>query len=355
MASCDTSVLTGQEGSISFKPPGTSVCLNDHTPFDGDCIIVPCSADFRVNDCVQFTEENGAVAPDEISVGTHAGALDATSLGTIVPGSGYQASQTLTDVPLAGGSGSGALATVTTNAGGEVDSVNITAGGSGYQAGDTLTAPLGAVGTGFSVTVDSVQPATSGTMYYVVGVNGDCIQISATKNGTPITFAGTSGGTGTEDSPAPAHLTMELCDFFSVCAVREFSLEFSRDELDVTTLPCVDGSVAGCDKLAAFRSTQAGYATGTGSMSVYFSCDQETIGNRLLGSSLLRSQSGARVKLYVCTVTDANGMVDDSSSLYVEAEISITGMSFSVNPDDPTTAELSFSVTQMVSAFGMTN
>ena len=355
MAICDNSVLTGQEGSIAFKPPGTSVCLPDHTPFDGDCIIVPCDADFRVNDCVQFSEENGAVAPGEISVGTAAGALDGSSLGNIVPGSGYQASQTYTDLALAGGSGSGALATVTTNASGEVDSVNITTGGSGYQVGDVLQAPLGAQGTGFSVVVDAVLPASGGTMYYVVAVDGDCVKISETRNGTPITFSGTSGGTGTEDSPAPAHLTMELCDFLSVCAVREFSLEFSRDELDVTTLPCVDGSVAGCDKLAAFRSTQAGYATGSGSMSVYFSCDQESLGNRLLGSSLLRSQSGARVKLYVCTVTDSNGMVDDSSSLYVEAEISITGMSFSVNPDDPTTAELSFSVTQMINAFGMTN
>jgi len=354
MALCDNSVLTGQEGSIVFRPPGTSVCLRDFTPFNGDCITVDCSADFRVNDCVVFTEESGANAPDEIDVGTAAGALNGSSLGNIIPGSGYQASQNLSDVPLAGGSGSGALATVTTNASGEVDSVNITAGGSGYQAGDTLTAPLGAIGTGFSVTVDAVQPAVSGTMYYVVAVDGDCLKISGTKNGTPITFAGTSGGTGSDDSPLPAHLNMALCDFLSVCSVREFSIEFSRDELDVTVLPCA-GETSGCDKLAAFRSTQAGYASGTGSLTVYFTPDQESVGNRLLGSSLLRSQSGARVKLYVNTVTDATGAVDDSSSLFVEAEISITGMSFSVNPDDPVSAELSFSVTRMISAFGMSS
>jgi hypothetical protein len=355
MAICDNSVLTGQEGSIAFKPPGTSVCLADHTPFDGDCIIVPCDADFRVNDCVFFTEDNGAVAPDEINVGNAAGALSSSSLGTITTGSGYTVSTSFTDVALQGGMGSGAKATVTTNASGEVDSVTITAGGSGYQPADSLTAPLEGGGSGFAVAVDSVEPAGSGSHYYVVAVDGDCVKISPDQNGTPISFAGSSGGTGTEDSPAPAHLSMELCDFVSVCAVREFSLEFSRDELDVTTLPCVDGTVAGCDKLAAFRSTQAGYATGSGTMSVYFSCDQESLGNRLLGSSLLRSQSGARVKLYVCTVTDSTGMVDDDASLFVEAEISITGMSFSVNPDDPTTAELSFSVTSMISAFGMSN
>jgi len=138
-----------------------------------------------------------------------------------------------------------------------------------------------------------------------------------------------------------------------VCGVRSFSIDISRDELDVTTLPCHDGSTSdGCSRLAAFRSTQSGYASATGSMEVYFTCDQENVANRLLGSSVLRNQSGARVKLYVCTVT-TDGEVDDSKSLYIEADINISGMSFSVNPDDPTTGTLSFSVTNMVSAFGI--
>jgi hypothetical protein len=87
-------------------------------------------------------------------------------------------------------------------------------------------------------------------------------------------------------------------------------------------------------------------------MEVYFTCDQENIANRLLGSAVLRNQSGARVKLYVCTVT-TDGTVDDDKSLYIEAEINISGMSFSVNPDDPTTGTLNFSVVNMVSAFGI--
>ena len=88
-------------------------------------------------------------------------------------------------------------------------------------------------------------------------------------------------------------------------------------------------------------------------MSVYFTCDQDNIANRLLSSSLLKSQAGATVRLYVCSQYK-DGEIDNDASLYVEAEISITGMSFSVNPDDPTTGELSFSVTKMVSAFGLT-
>ena len=88
MAVCSDSVLTGQEGLIQFKPPGTTVCVSDYTAFypnpddipgtdTNDCIVVGCEADFRVGDCVIFSEENGATAPDGIDVGTAAGALTA--------------------------------------------------------------------------------------------------------------------------------------------------------------------------------------------------------------------------------------------------------------------------------------
>ena len=87
-------------------------------------------------------------------------------------------------------------------------------------------------------------------------------------------------------------------------------------------------------------------------MTVYFTGDQENISNRLLGSAVLKDQTGARTKLYVSTKSDASG-VDDDASLFVDAYINISGMSFSVNPDDPTSAELSFSVKKMVSAFGL--
>ena len=57
--------------------------------------------------------------------------------------------------------------------------------------------------------------------------------------------------------------------------------------------------------------------------------------------------------LYVCTKTDAQGEIDTDSSLYIEADIQLLGMSFSVNPDDPTTATINFGVTNVVSAFGL--
>ena len=122
--------------------------------------------------------------------------------------------------------------------------------------------------------------------------------------------------------------------------MREFSVEISREELDVTTLPC--GEQAG-SKYAQFRKTQPSYASGTGTMTVYFTDDQTSLANRLISNVLLKSQEGAKVKLYVSAVY-SGGTVDDSASLYIESDIKINSMSMSANPDDPTTAELGFTI-----------
>ena len=358
---CDSTVLTGQDGMIQFKPPGTSVCVRDFSAFGTDGtdshITVPCNHDFRVNDVVIFREEQGGNLDTALagSTRTRAATGEILKIGTFVAGSGYPASLTSQAVSFSGGNGSGAKGTITTDASGQVTAVTLTDGGSGYLSIDQLGVEPDATiisGSGFIVEVDTVATATgSASAYFVVARTEDWIEVSQSQNGTPISMNG-DGGTGSEDNELPAHINIELADWYTVCGVRSFSLEISRDELDVTTLPCDVGS-GGCDKLAAFRSTQSGYAEATGSMEVYFTCDQESISNRLLSASLLKSQAGARVKLFVCAKTDSNGMIDDNASLYVDAEINITGMSFETNPDDPTTAELSFSVTKMYSAFGM--
>ena len=53
MASCDNTVLTGQEGLIQFKPLGTTNCIDDYCPFMGDRIYLPCSADYDIGDCLE--------------------------------------------------------------------------------------------------------------------------------------------------------------------------------------------------------------------------------------------------------------------------------------------------------------
>ena len=187
---------------------------------------------------------------------------------------------------------------MTTNASGEVDSVTITAGGSGYVVGDSLGGPLGTAGTGFAVTVDAVLDATDAPMYYVVGLCKDDegepgIQVSRTEGGTPITFDGESGGvtdgTDRSDTPEPAYIKITLCDFVTTCNVRSFSIDLSRDELDVTTLPCSTGD---CGKLASFRKTQAGFASATGTLEVYFTCDQELMSQPSAGC--LPAENSAR-------------------------------------------------------------
>jgi hypothetical protein len=79
------------------------------------------------------------------------------AVGTITGGSAYTAG-TYFDVPLTGGSGSGALATITV-AGGAVTAVTITDGGAQYSVADTLSAAaanIGGTGSGFSVPVAAV-------------------------------------------------------------------------------------------------------------------------------------------------------------------------------------------------------
>lgn len=83
-------------------------------------------------------------------------------LGAITAGTLYTAG-TYTSVPLTGGTGSGAQATVTVAAGG-VTAVTLTKAGTGYTAADALSATaasLGGTGSGFSIPVSSITIITA--------------------------------------------------------------------------------------------------------------------------------------------------------------------------------------------------
>ena len=109
-----------------------------------------------------------------------------------------------------------------------------------------------------------------------------------------------------------------------------------------------------CGKqLASFKKTQAGFATATGTLTVYFTCDQTSLQNKLIQGSLQRSQGGATIRLYVNAKTDANGNIIDADSLFIEADVQLLGLSFAVNPDDPSNAQINFGVTDVKSAFGL--
>jgi len=378
MSTCDNTVLTGQEGLIQFKPLGTTNCVDDYCPFVGTRIYLPCAADYDVGDCIQLervkipagegiSDDSGSTvvedddtyyvvndgkgaAGDEDNCGNDMEGVpyievSATQGGTAISwdtsmageeissggiatitvtngGSGYNggAAGTLTDVDLINAAptraGSSARATVVVAATGVISSVTITEGGAGYAAGDTIFLALDNGGG----TVADLEVAT---------------------------LAAAVRGNSSEGS-----YTFRLCDFQTVCGVRSFSIDLSRDELDVTTLPCSVSDACG-KELASFRKTQAGFATATGTLEVYFSCDQESTANKLLTGSLQKTQGGATVRLYVCTKSNPDGSIDEASSLFIEADVQLLGLSFSVDPDNPTTATINFGVTSVTSAFGL--
>ena len=255
---------------------------------------------------------DGSLAGEEVAVGviTPGTLLDVQGAG----GDGY-VDGTYTDVVLTAGSGSGARATVVVS-GTSVISAEVTLGGKGYADLDIL----------------GIQLATTGTPATVQISAGDTVDV--------------------RDNSASGSYTIRLCEFETVCGVRSFSIDLSRDELDVTTLPCSVSDACGV-QLASFRKTQAGFATATGTLEVYFTCDQGSLQNQLLTGSLQKSQGNATVRLYVCTKQNADGTIDEVNSLFIEADIQLLGMSFSVTPDDPTTATINFGVTKVVNAFGL--
>ena len=159
--------------------------------------------------------------------------------------------------------------------------------------------------------------------------------------GTGITLNG-DGGTGSADTPLPAHINVRLVEYAVVCQVRSVSLDLSRETLDTTSLPCSTGDAAtGCG--AAFRTTQPGYASGTGTMEVMFSAGQSSLANRLLADSLRSDQDGAYVKLYLNTVGDGSGGVDETASMSIAGPVSLLGFSISITPGEVTTATVNFS------------
>ena len=382
MASCDNTVLTGQEGLIQFKPLGTTNCVDDFCPFVGTRIYLPCSSDYDVDDCIQLTrvkisagegvsDDGGSTVVetndtyyivndgrgadgDEDSCGNDMEdvpyiEVSATEGGTAISwdtsmagelltsgvlktethavpgatqGTGYNGGTpgTLTGVEIinTGNSGTGAVADLSIGTGGAVLSFTITQGGEDYGVGDVI---------GF----EAENGAGTDASYTLVADD-----ITEVRGNSP-----------------EGHYIFRLCDFQTVCGVRSFSIDLSRDELDVTTLPCSVSESCG-KKLASFRKTQAGFASATGTLEVYFTCDNESIQNKILQGSLQRTQGGASVRLYVCTKTDSSGEIDTDSSLFIEADIQLLGMSFSVDPDNPTTATINFGVTSVTSAFGLT-
>ena len=89
------------------------------------------------------------------------------TLTGLVGGTGYT-NGTYTNVPLTGGLGNGALATIVVSGGVVINPVQITIPGKMYLTGDVLSAAaanIGGTGTGFSITVSSLVPGSIRAFY----------------------------------------------------------------------------------------------------------------------------------------------------------------------------------------------
>ena len=117
------------------------------------------------------------------------------TLGTVTAGTGYT-DGIYNDVPLTGGNGTGAKATIVIS-NGAITKVTLTDGGTGYLATDTFgiaANSVGGTGSGFGVTIGSVNSlaasgnGTKGATYNLKlkdGTNLSLTQITESGNGTP--------------------------------------------------------------------------------------------------------------------------------------------------------------------------
>ena len=191
----------------------------------------------------------------------------------------------------------------------------------------------GAVGTG-------TLPAgiTAGTTYYVIGYNASTgvLTVSSSPSLTPVITLTTTGTLA-----APNKFEIYYAEFAAVAEVRDWSLEISRAEIDVTTI----GKSSG--QYVPFRSYISGFGDANGSANVYMTDEDQALANRMVQDVLLRKQVGASVKLYIERIESA-GTVDDTKSRSIELNITLTSASLNVNPDDGQSVAINFRPTDGV-------
>ena len=176
--------------------------------------------------------------------------------------------------------------------------------------------------------------------YVVSAVDVAANTVTVTEaDGTGVTVAndGDDGG---------GHIEMFFNPAAGICEAREWTVSMTRESLDVTTLPCSPNSSKGGQRWAATKRFQPGYAEVTGTITLYISSDSQALANRLMESTFLNSQDGASVKLYMDLESDGSTppQPNDAASKHIAGDVNFTDFSTGVNPDDPTQAEVSFTM-----------
>ena len=199
---------------------------------------------------------------------------------------------------------------------------------------------------------DPVTFAVEGTATIDSGLVVGQGYVVETVVGEKITLTGvTIAGDGTDGN---GHVKIFYDPFGAVCQIQSWDLEITRESIDVSTLPCGIGSGnATSGKYAKFKKFQPGYAEGSGTITVIFTDNDDALGQRMLDNVMLSSQEGARVRLFLSTVSDGAtpAAPDLTSSMFIEASISMNSMSVSVNTDDAITAEVGYTVSDVAHLF----
>lgn len=155
-----------------------------------------------------------------------------------------------------------------------------------------------------------------------------------------MTLSSTVGGSAVAATAAPSNFGSSLASisyksFGPVAQVRDWSMEITRAEIDVTTIGVPNS------QFAPFRKYQTSFADATGSTTVYFTDNDSSMANRIYTDVLQRRQTGAAVKLYIDAVYQG-GVLSETLSRSIETEIVMTSANFGANPDDAQSTQINF-------------
>lgn len=155
-----------------------------------------------------------------------------------------------------------------------------------------------------------------------------------------MTLSSTVGGSAVAATAAPSNFGSALANisykaFMPIAQVRDWTLEITRSEIDVTTIG-VQSS-----QFAPFRKYQTSFADATGTTTVYFTEADSAMSNRLISDVFQRRQTGAAVKLYIDAVY-SGGTISETLSRSISSDVVLTSAGFGVNPDDAQNVTINF-------------
>lgn len=155
-----------------------------------------------------------------------------------------------------------------------------------------------------------------------------------------MTISSTVGGSAATATAAPSNFGSQLANisyksFVPIAQVRDWTIEITRAEIDVTTIGVPSS------QFAPFRKYVTSFADATGTTTVYFTDADSAMSNRLVSDVLQRRQTGAAVKLYIDAVY-SGGTLSETLSRSISTDVVLTSASFGVNPDDAQSVSVNF-------------